>query len=347
MSNENIIEGVLSMNDNLQTVFQSNELVQKAVKDNRTDKQKRADNEPNIKKGDKKNSLTVAEKLKMEAAYMYLAEKKLVLWMMSKIQPDDTEFGIMKFQIKDFIKLFNTQKGGQQYKDIHQAIKFLMKRTFAIETSPGVHRYLRWLASGTIIDENTGTVYVKFDDCLKPYLLNLGTSKGRFTAFQLGYIASMNKVYSIRLYEYLKSFEGMNAGYRITIQQFIDRIAEGSYTRPIDLEKWIIQPAIKEINEKTDITVSYAKQRASDKPKSKITHFYFIIKPKTEEEKQDIMYRTFGIPKADVLMMSDGEEIVLPKRKPITTYQDLSKIKSGEGVEDVLTITEECEELPF
>jgi len=108
----------------------------------------------------------------------------------------------------------------------------------------------------------------------KPYLLQL---KEFFSKIPIKYTYVLNSRYAIRLYELLKQYE--NTGFRV---DYLPELREmlgvepNEYIRFDNFEKRVLKQAVKEINEKTDIEVSYKKKKTG----RKITHIEFEIKSK-------------------------------------------------------------------
>ena len=97
-----------------------------------------------------------------------------------------------------------------------------------------------------------------FDPTLKPYLLGL---KSNFTPYWLENILPMKSGYSIRLYELLRSY--LNIGECIYTLNDLRARLEAEYDRWDNLKARIIDKAIEEINEYTDIHAEYQTIRES------------------------------------------------------------------------------------
>lgn len=89
-----------------------------------------------------------------------------------------------------------------------------------------------------------------------PYLTQL---KNKFTGISIKNVSSLKRTYSIRLYELLIQYKEI--GYRtITIENFrIMLNIEDKYDLFKDLDKYVLKPAIKELNEKSNLTVQLKK----------------------------------------------------------------------------------------
>lgn len=115
-----------------------------------------------------------------------------------------------------------------------------------------------WL-SNIKIYKNTGKVTLEFDDELIPYLLQL---KSRFTRYELRNTLYLKNKYSIRVYELLKQLQNIKSG-KFTIEELKNllMLEKGQYSRLYDFERFILKSSMEEINEYTDLDVSYEKNK--------------------------------------------------------------------------------------
>ena len=88
---------------------------------------------------------------------------------------------------------------------------------------------------------------------MKPYLLQLHE---RFTQFELMYTLAMKSQYSIRLYEILKSYEYKH-NIILTIDELKKQLFATKYTRYPDFKRYVLEKALKEIDDLSDLNVSY------------------------------------------------------------------------------------------
>lgn len=229
-------------------------------------------------------------------------QKRLLALMISHIPPNATEFPIEEISFYNFMQFMNISDGGKQYKKIHSSISKLMGMSFAIEPKPGVYEYYHWIADGCTVDENKKKIYLQLSPGLKKFLT--GTQRN-FTRYEIGFIMQLKRKYSCRLYEYLRSMVNLGC-VNLNVDTFSRVITDGVYKKPFDIKSRVIDPAIEEINETTDITVSCEEVRKKTvKGKYKTVGYKFHIQEKTLEEKQIIM-GTWGIPFDDILIEYDG-----------------------------------------
>ena len=181
-----------------------------------------------------------------------LQEQKIILYLISKVKPDDDEFMTVKFDTIQFCNVCGIGKSGKNYIDIANTIKRLADKSIWIPLEGKNKALLRWIDQA-IIDEENGIMKVKLSDLLKPYLLQLHSN---FTQFELLYTLAMKSQYSIRLYEILRSYE-----YKHTVEFYIEELkgmvnAE-CYTNFTDFKRFVITTAVFEIEALSDINVQY------------------------------------------------------------------------------------------
>ncbi len=205
---------------------------------------------------DYQRSLTVVksnEMIRQGRFDLSLVEQRIVLYIVSKIKPGDTEFRTVSMSIREFCAVtgIEYQQNLSQLKD---NIKALADKSIWFQR-PGTKTktLIRWIEKPEL-EEDTDTVRIRLDSDLMPYLLQL---KSNFTEYELLNILALRSKYSVRLYELLKSY--LHIGhYEITIEQLRDylRITDG-YEETKYFNRDVVAPAVSEINEYTDIEIEY------------------------------------------------------------------------------------------
>ncbi len=243
-------------------------------------------------------------------------QKRLIALMLSHVKPKDTEFPVEVISFNNFMKFMDIPNGGYQYKKIRSSISKLMGMSFCIETEPGVYEFYHWIASGCKVDTQEKKIYIQLDAGLKNFLTG---KKKNFTRYEIGFIMQLKKKHSCRLYEYLRSMVNLGC-VNLNVDTFSQVITDNKYPRAVDQIRYVIEPAIEEINATTDITVSVEEVREQGfQGRQKTVGYRFHLKEKSHEEKQIIM-GTWGIPFDDILMLEDGQR---PDFKDVEQESDL------------------------
>jgi plasmid replication initiation protein len=144
----------------------------------------------------------------IEAQYrLSLNEQRLILLLISVIQPEDDDFYDYDLRVSEFAIMF----GIENVKNIHALVEEASKNLVGkrLDLSEGDNKkYVAWLSHAEYI-EGKGIINISFHKSLKPYLLQL---KRRYTQYNLRYVVRFKSSYSIRLYELLKAYEYLGDG---------------------------------------------------------------------------------------------------------------------------------------
>ena len=198
-------------------------------------------------------------------------QQKIVLYAISKIKPDDDINQRYEFSLHDLcnacgIKL--DEYGGFYYKSLKDDLVKLMSRQ--ILTLPdGTMKSISWIGDVVIVPLND-TIYVKFNENLQPYLFDL---REKYTQYRLQNVLVFRGKYAIRMYEILRSYTTQKAidedeekEVNLTLEQLRYSLAVDSYPRWADFKRFVIDPAIKEINERSEeLHIEYFPMRGENK----------------------------------------------------------------------------------
>jgi len=179
-------------------------------------------------------------------------EQKIILYLISKIKPNDKDFKANAFNIVDFCKVCGIDThSGKTYANLRKTIKNLSDKSLWVKTD-GKEILYRWI-NDAVIDKDSGVIQIQFHDRMKPFLLEL---KSNFTQYELLYILAMQSQYGIRLYETLKSYE-FRKEIIFGLDELRDILMAEKYEFYGDFRKRAVVPAIREINDLSDINVKY------------------------------------------------------------------------------------------
>lgn len=212
-----------------------------------------------------------------------LSQHRLLLFLISKIKPNDIIDDEYRANIKDIINICEYYKhSGTYYKQVKDDLLALRNSAIWIETERGLET-MGWLSKARFTNPKKGTkdyqeVIFKFDEGLDTYLFDL---QKFYTQYNLEDILLLSHKYSLRLYEYLMSYANLMYAI-IPIEELKIRIDADSYSRFDNFERRILKPAIEDISTHTKITVVYDKLR---KQGSAYTHIAFYIWGVNEDSK--------------------------------------------------------------
>jgi len=200
-----------------------------------------------------KSNILIESKLKVT-----LQELRLIYWLLSNIQPDDEDFKTYRISVNQYSKFmsqFKDYKNKNVYSNLRVAAKKLMRQIITIKADGG--EYDIPFISSAFYEDGKGYIDIKIHDVLKIHLLKLTkefTSIGLISAFKL------SSTYSIKLLEIVLQYKPI--GKRkldIADLKFILGVDNDKYKLWYDFEKRVLAPACKDINENTDISLSYEK----------------------------------------------------------------------------------------
>ncbi len=161
----------------------------------------------------------------------------------------------------DYAKLTGVSRN-RAYDALKEASKKLIERKVLIKdpTSPeSKDDYLVTLWVYAIkYKEKTASITLCFSPYILPYLTQL---RGRYTQYELHNVSKMKSIYAIRLYEWLMQWKTKHL-LEISLDEYRGRLqVESKYPSIKDLKLYTLKPALKGINETSDIIVKFAQKK--------------------------------------------------------------------------------------
>jgi len=199
-----------------------------------------------------RNTLVTKSNVLIEANYKLGAtEQKIILSLASNIQPSDSDFKTYTLSVKDFHKFLGL-KGSPKYSELRAITKQLMQKVFEVKIENKVIQ-VSWL-SYVAYNEDEGRIEIRFDPFLKPYLLQL---KREFTSYKLENIVKLKSSYAIRIYELLKQYEKIKER-TFQVKELRELLGTNDiYPAYANFKQRVLNPALKELDKKTDISFSF------------------------------------------------------------------------------------------
>lgn len=211
-------------------------------------------------------------------------EKKIFASLVMQIQPQDEDFKKYKVNIKELSADLNINENNM-YREALKVSDSMIGRSLSIENKK-TKKFIK-IALMSSFQYDNGFLYLKINPELKPYLLNI---KDNYTRYQIKNILELKSIYSIRLYELLKQYLPIGKRtFDVTDLRKKLNLENGEYERFSDFNRYIIAKASNEINEKTDIEVSYSNVKKG----RSIEKLSFTIKGKEVADDKVILQEYF------------------------------------------------------
>lgn len=236
-----------------------------------------------------KHGLVVKDNVLINASYnLELTEQRLI--MLAIINARESGQGItadskLEIHASDYAKLFNVSIDAS-YKALREAVNNLFNRQFSYIAEykrtgkTGIVRS-RWVSRIFYVDD-LALLEITFSPDVVPLVTRL---EEHFTSYQAKQVAHLTSKYATRLYELLISWREVGKVPQIEIGEFRKRLGllDTEYTAMNNFKSRVLEPSIKQINEHTDISVTYEQHKKG----RIISGFSFKFKHKKQKpEKQ-------------------------------------------------------------
>lgn len=225
--------------------------------------------------------LVVKDNALINASYnLDLVEQRLIL--LAIVEARGSGRGInandpLEVHAESYINQFNVARQ-TAYQALKDACKDLFARQFSyqeINKRGNVENVLsRWVSEIRYIDDEA-TVKLIFAPAIVPLVTRL---EEQFTKYELQQISNLSSAYAVRLYELLIAWRSTGQTPVIELTEFRNKIGvlDDEYTRMGNFKDRVLNLAIAQINEHTDITVKYEQHKKG----RNISGFSFSFKQK-------------------------------------------------------------------
>ena len=228
------------------------------------------------------NWVVMQNKIMQTFHQMTLDEKRLLILaspvarLIDATEKDAIEITAEKFANACGIKV------NSAYSQLEEASKTLMQRSFSYKNDRGKRVRVTWVIRSVYED---GFISVCFPDEVL-LMLKVLNANNPYTKYKQDSVLKLKGEYSIDLYHIAKKFEAMKR-FSMSLDEIKQEFSlPKSYDHISNLKARMIKPAIKEINEKTDIHITYENVKRG----RTVTGLKFTVKPKAQktlEEKRD------------------------------------------------------------
>ena len=211
-------------------------------------------------------SITKHNDLITSAYRLTLTEMQIILYGISLINPVDGKFPrTYEINIKNFSTMFN-RNSKNAYRDVKDAImKRFWDREFTFHDKYETNRVgevvrarVKWVTTVKYSDK-AGFIKVFFNPEIEEYLHNL---KSSFTTYYIDQVSKFKRFYSVRFYEiaimHINKSKVNKSNFKMLIEDLRDILElTNKYPRFVSLKNKVLEPSIREINNLSDLTLSY------------------------------------------------------------------------------------------
>lgn len=254
---------------------------------------------------------------------MNLIEFRFFCLYLSKINARDINTRHVEISISEFENTFEIKFNTTNF---CKQIRKIMSRT--VEITSNNHKEILTLYSRFRYKiDNPKVIEISCNDMMLPYLFEL---KSNYTSYMLKNIIKLNSVSKIRLYEILKQYQKIG-NVKIGLDDLQKMMCvKVSLFNDFKLKR--LEPAIKDINEYTDIMVSYEKILSCRK----------VVALKFTITKKSIFKDIIDVPNksqnTDILINDVQNQDSGVNDKVMTLYYELDKVYSMDELKQLLDI---------
>lgn len=191
--------------------------------------------------------------------------------------------GVLNIRAKSYQEQFKVEKH-TSYDALKSATSGLFDAHFEYEdvhekTGKLARHVIRWVQKISYIDD-AGMVELQFTDAVIPLITRLSE---QYTEYELKQVSELQSEYSIRLYELMMQWKAVGKTNKISVDDLRRKLGvePQQYKKMNNFKARVLDHAIKQINEYTDIQAEYDQHKDG----RAIAGFTFKFKVKKKQEK--------------------------------------------------------------
>jgi plasmid replication initiation protein len=225
-----------------------------------------------------KKDLVVKDNALINASYyLSLTEQRLILLAIIQARAEKkTTSNEFKVKVSSYINAYGVADA-TAYEAIQKATETLRTRYFTFErvVDGEPERVVSNWVQSIAYAENSSYIKIKFTDDVMPLITKL---EKHFTSYQLEQVKDLSSIYAIRLYELMMQWRSSGQTQQIPIDELRYKlgIEPDQYQKMSNFKDKVLDVAIDQINEHTDIKASYNQHKEG----RSITGFTFTFKEK-------------------------------------------------------------------
>lgn len=222
----------------------------------------------------------------IEAAYkMSVPAKRVMLLLLGQIHPGQQD---VSQKVVIYAQEYSKRTGinlSRSYRDIKKGCEELMSTIITTRHEKKRSTEKCVVVSWMEYHDDEGWLEATFTPWIAPYIHSL--ARNGYTKISISEALQFKRFYTIRLFELLMQFQ-KTGGRFIKLESLRDvfQVEKNKYPFFADFRKWVLAPSIKEINEKTEWSVSWEPKKTGRKVTS--ISFFFSNERGTEEKAKEI-----------------------------------------------------------
>jgi plasmid replication initiation protein len=268
----------------------------------------------------KKDLVVKTNRLNQAFQVLSLAEFHIV--QLAIVDARDTGTGLttdmpLRIDALRYAEVFGTTRQNA-YMRMKEAEETLFNRRFSFFDEDGKLVKSRWISQVKYLD-NEGAIEVVFTPAVVQGISRINGVKEFFTQYLLSQTAQLKSVYSSRLYELLIQWRSTGKTPIITLEDFRSQlgIEENQYKLMSDFKKRVLDLAINDINEKTDIKAAYQQHKKG----RSISGFSFSFKQKKSATKSMVQK------KDEPIVLTDAQRYLFAGK--LSELPEMGKLSLG------------------
>ena len=230
-------------------------------------------------KSKKSNLVVKTNQLNSALQNLSLAEIRII--QLAIVDARETQTGLsadkpLRIESGRYSEVFETTRQNA-YQRMKEAEDTLFTRRFSFIDDDGKLVKSRWISQVKYLD-NEGAIEIAFTPAVVKGISRINGAEDFFTSYLLEQTTAMGSNYSVRLYELLAQWKKAKSSPVFELNKFREQLGLGvdEYKRMGDFKKRVLELAVSEINEKSDLKVSYEQEKRG----RRITGFKFTVKTK-------------------------------------------------------------------
>lgn len=188
---------------------------------------------------------------------MTALEMDIIFALLSRLNKDDKPGTMYRLRVQELEQLTGRE---WNYHRLGPAVEALVGRCYHIEDGNSWLK-VTMLASAEYI-KGHGVIELEISEKLRPYLIDL---KNNFTSYRLQSVLSLTSKYAKRVYELASQWKDIGATKTYSLDEFKYMLSlkdptgkePEQYLQISNLKKFVLDIAVEQINEHTDLTISY------------------------------------------------------------------------------------------